>query len=367
MFNVAGQQGNIPCTASGTNAITLTPSTNYYLPTSYTIAQIASFKAVATSNASVTLQIGGLSLLKVFVPAGTQAASGDIVSASHYTVQYWADLDSGNGGWLILNSQLPAVASPVASSFTNLKLITSSDSTLTPTANAIIVQNASGGTARLTSVAPAVTSTASVGTANGIIGAVATSTWYSFWFIYNPNASLSNTNPGGWLDTSFTTPTPPAGYTYYARFGAFLTDGSAHLHRILQYGKRAQYVVSASTTTSIPTITNGTIGTYSVTSPTLVATSVSAFVPPTASSIWIMTSPRYNNQAQATGTEVAPSQSWSGTNNGPNGTNKNTYPFWTGATDYSNVGSMILEATTISIAATGAGSAVACLGWDDNL
>ena len=29
MFNIAGQQGNIPCTATGTNAITLAPGGNY--------------------------------------------------------------------------------------------------------------------------------------------------------------------------------------------------------------------------------------------------------------------------------------------------------------------------------------------------
>ena len=121
MFTVAGQQGNIPCTAVGTNAITLTPGTNFFVPAAYSNAQIASFMAANTSSGSVTLQIGGLALLKLFTAAGVQAASGDVVANTHYEIQYWADLDSSSGGFIILNATVTAISNPVAAGFKNLE------------------------------------------------------------------------------------------------------------------------------------------------------------------------------------------------------------------------------------------------------
>lgn len=105
MFNIMGQQGNIPCTASGTNAITLSSNANYYVPAAYTDGQLASFKAINTSTSSVTAQLGGLALVNVYTVTGTQASTGDIVSGTNYVVQYWTNLNSGSGGFQIVNAQ----------------------------------------------------------------------------------------------------------------------------------------------------------------------------------------------------------------------------------------------------------------------
>ena len=168
MFAIAGQQGNIPCTSSGTNTLTLTPNTNYYVPAAYTNAQIASFKAVATSTGAMTAQIGGLSLLKLFTAAGVQANSGDVVINTHYEIQYWSDLDSGSGGFIILNATVTAIANPVQGTFKNLKITNgaSPNTQVAVTCDAVVVQNASGGTARLTTVSLTI-STATTG-ANGL-------------------------------------------------------------------------------------------------------------------------------------------------------------------------------------------------------
>ena len=104
MFNVTGQQGNIPTTPTGTNALTLTPATNYYLPAAYTNGQMASFLAGNTSTGNMTVQIGGLGFVELFKSTAAQASTGDIVSGSHYVIQYWGDLNSGSGGFLIINS-----------------------------------------------------------------------------------------------------------------------------------------------------------------------------------------------------------------------------------------------------------------------
>ena len=144
MFSIAGQQGNIPCTASGTNTLTLTPGTNYYVPAAYTNAQIASFKAVATSTGAMTIQIGGLALLKLFTAAGVQCNSGDVVINTHYAVQYWSDLDSGNGGFIILNATVTAIANPVQGTFKNLKITNGG----TPNTQVAVTCRCGGGTER---------------------------------------------------------------------------------------------------------------------------------------------------------------------------------------------------------------------------
>lgn len=364
MFNIAGQQGNIPCTASGTNAITVTPSTNYYLPTAYTIAQIVSFKATATSTGNVTLAITGLAFVKLFTAAGVQAASGDIVINTHYTAQYWADLDSGNGGFIILNASVTAISSPPAASFKKLEITNGGtpNTQVALTADAVVVQNGSGGTARVTSVSVTI-STATTG-ANALdIGPVANDTWYAVYVIYNPTTVTT----AGLLSTNATSPALPSGYTYFARLGWVRTDGSADLYRTLQYGRKAQYKITAATNTAVVrNMANGIQGTYSTSSPVLQAITISTFVPPTATEIAYLVSGTYQN---GTGSSwlVAPSTDWGGTNNGPAGSAGQIYQAWSGPADIAQSGNMVLEGTTIAVASTAAGFGISVMGWTDNI
>lgn len=120
MYAICGNQGNIPCTAVGTNAITLTPNTNFFLPASYQNYQMATFAAVANSTGSCTIKIAGLAFVKLFNPDGTQAGSGNIVSGNLYAIFYNSALDTGAGGFIIAAqtaltsvAQRSATASPI--------------------------------------------------------------------------------------------------------------------------------------------------------------------------------------------------------------------------------------------------------------
>src|SRR5215468_9968534 len=122
MFNIAGAAGAIPCTATGTNAITLTPITNFYQPAAYANYQIVSFVAAANVTGAVTIRIGALAFVKLFMPSGLQANSGDITANSFYIAAFNAALDSGNGGIIVFNASTPSVVQPVRGTFKNLQI-----------------------------------------------------------------------------------------------------------------------------------------------------------------------------------------------------------------------------------------------------
>ena len=369
MFNVVGQQGALPCTGTGTNAISLTPGTNNYVPAAYTNGQLATFEAGATSTGAMTMQLAGLGFVNLYNASGNQANAGDVTINVNYLVAYFSNLNSGAGGFQILNSQTNSGASitqPTQGSFKNLVLTVAGNTTMTPTADEIILQNASGGTVRVSSYAPAATSTATVG-ANGLdSGTVAINTWYAWYAIYDAATATA----AGLFSTSFTSPTLPSGYTYYALLGAFLTDGSGNLYRILQKGRRGQYVIGTNPANSAAvTIAHGTAGTYSTTSPTLAAVSVAGLVPPIAATSYLGNNTNY--AAGALGAVVvAPTTAWGGSNNGPNGSNGNTYPIAvapSGSVSYSYAVEIMLETTSVAWTSNGPGSAISVTGWTLNL
>ena len=353
MFNIAGQQGNIPTTASGTNALTLTPATNYYVPAAYTNGQLASFKAVATSSGSMTLQIGGLALLKLFTAAGVQAASGDVVNGNHYEVQYWSDLDSSAGGFIILNATTTSIANSVQGSFKNLQITNggSPNTQVVVTADAAVLQNAGGGTARVTSVSVTI-STAASG-ANGIdTGSVANSTWYAVYLIYNSGSSTT----AGLLSTSSTAPTLPSGFTYFARYGWVRTNGSGNLLLTLQKGRVAQYTVG----TAASTVPNYVV-IATATSTTLAAVSVTAQVPTaTALEIGVIGVNTGNGVSMA----IAPNGN---TAAGISLTNP-SFGFNIGAATGGQITQrFVLESTSIYYATSSGPISLFATGWTDNI
>ncbi len=168
------------------------------------------------------------------------------------------------------------------------------------------------------------------------------------------------------LSTSATAPILPAGFTFSAFTGWHRTSGG-NFHGIRQRGRQAQYVVGLAQTAALPIIASGTVGTFSLTSPTLVATDVSSTVPTTASAIKLVIAHFWKNLTQSN-MLVAPSQSYSGANNGPSGSTGMIWPnvVSQGAAAYANYPfEMALEATTVSVASSSAGGALACLGWTE--
>jgi hypothetical protein len=101
-FNAIGVLVDIPCTASGTNAITLTPVANTPAVTAYTdMAPTFSWQQPATTTGPVTIAVAGLSFLNAFTHNGTVAAgSGDFVGAGVYRAYTLAALNNGAGGFV---------------------------------------------------------------------------------------------------------------------------------------------------------------------------------------------------------------------------------------------------------------------------
>lgn len=360
MFNIVGGQGFIPCTAAGTNAITLTSNANYYAPAAYADNQGVIFRAVATSTGAVTVQLNALAFVKVYMSNLVQAGAGDIVNGSWYQCFFAAALDSGNGGFLVNNSTTAAGTAPLQGSYKNLLLTNvgapSPNSQVTPTADELILENTTGGTVKITTFAPPVTNILNAG-ANGLdTGAVAVSTWYAWWAIYNSSTATA----AGMFSASFTAPTMPAGYTYKARYGAFRTDAAGNLHRVRIANDEGQYVVSAATTTALPNMGNGIAGTFSTTAPAWAAISVANFVPVTARGIRLTVINGYNNFTVAD-IIVAPNALYAG----PRTTNPP--PIYIPGTVTGLCSSLLftLEATTIQWASNTTGGAVFCMGWKD--
>lgn len=112
-----GSLGVIPCTASGTNAITLTPVTASFPPNVSNPPrqnQLFSYVAAATSTGSVTVSISGVTgFLKLYLmDASTQAGSGDVKQNVTYIISYGPALNSAAGGFQI-QSPNSDILSPV--------------------------------------------------------------------------------------------------------------------------------------------------------------------------------------------------------------------------------------------------------------
>lgn len=114
---VTGISRIIPCSATGTNTITLTtlrggPQVGQSGIAGYVDYEVYSAVAVATSTGPVTASVmaaatpnsaaRSLATLKVFKQNGAaQANTGDIVIGLHYTFTYVDSLDSSAGGFVL--------------------------------------------------------------------------------------------------------------------------------------------------------------------------------------------------------------------------------------------------------------------------
>jgi hypothetical protein len=160
---------------------------------------------------------------------------------------------------------------------------TGTSATVTLSADAVVLENASSQLKTFRSVSLSIAGTATG--ANGLdTGTLAGSTWYYVWGIGKADGTVA-----GLLSTSATAPTLPSGYTYKALLGSIRTDGTGNKYPLsfIQYGRFIHYkVASTSNVTSFPMIANGVQG--SVTTPTWVAVSLATFVPPIASRVKVL-------------------------------------------------------------------------------
>lgn len=102
-FAEVGKLTVIPCTATGTNLLTLTPFLQCPEVVSYQNTQLFSFVAENTSTAPVGAILGSLTTLAVYMPGGTvQASVNDIGASTFYVVAYLSALNTGAGGFEII-------------------------------------------------------------------------------------------------------------------------------------------------------------------------------------------------------------------------------------------------------------------------
>jgi len=96
----------VPCTAAGTNTITLTGTANAPLSAAQILAYsdliTFQFVAAATSTGTVTIAFGSLAPLNVYFSDGvTQVAAGGIVSNQPYQAIFSQPLNGGLGGFYL--------------------------------------------------------------------------------------------------------------------------------------------------------------------------------------------------------------------------------------------------------------------------
>lgn len=368
-----GAMGTTSCTATGTNAITLTAGANQPDISVYTNYVQFSFFGPNNSTGAVTLQIGALSPLPVYLPSGTQAASGDIASGAPYVIMYSSALNSGNGGFQIVSSIPSSGVTPATSGATRGLLVTNNASTpstkITITALTATLVTSAGLPVYLAGAsAPSVVIALTTTGANGMdVGSRPTSGWVYIYLISTGAvtaglATATSPTAGG--------PTLPSGYIYSAYVGAMYCDGSQNLLRSRQTGNATQFTVVASTNTAvIPQIANssgGAVGTFAVSGTvTLVAVSVTSVVPLTASSITIVANNSYGGSSSGS-MYVAPTTAYGGANQGYQGSNHNSFPLYTNsALNDCRSAPMLLEASTIAWCTSNTTCLISCLGWTD--
>ena len=241
----------------------------------------------------------------------------------------------------------------IKGAYSNLSVSTTgSTAAITVTADEILTTNGSGAYHKASSVSLTI-SGASAG-ANGIdTGTIAASTWYYLFVIWN---SGTNTT-AGLMSLSPTAPTMPAGYAYFARCGAVLTDGTANKYplSIVQKGNKAQYkVVVGSNTPTFPLLGSGVAGDRSI--PTYVAVAASGGAPATAGiiNIFMHVSNSYAicSPSNATGNSTS-------TTNPP-------YMLLNSSTCEAMERGLILQSSNVYWAGD-ANSYLRCSGWEDNL
>lgn len=236
----------------------------------------------------------------------------------------------------------------VGSFFRNLAAsATGSSSSVSVSADEVVVRNASGDPALLTGVSLSIDSAASG--VNGLdTGAVASNTWYAIWVIWN------GTTVAGLLSLSGTAPTMPGGYTHKARVGWIRTDSTVNKYPLAfnQKGRRAQYALSGALTDYPQMFFGTTSGAQAV--------AVGSFCPTTAGAIAVT----WGVAGTGSGSSIAigPSAAAVSSSAGFAYLGSSSVSF-----SATNNCLMILESSSIYVSSSNANGFVGCTGWEDNL
>lgn len=100
-------QAPIPCTASGSNVITLTQNSNVYTVTGYVQNMQVSFIVTSSNTGPTQAGISGLGSRSIYkdTPAGATALNGnELIQGNAATLMYDTALNGGAGGWHLFSS-----------------------------------------------------------------------------------------------------------------------------------------------------------------------------------------------------------------------------------------------------------------------
>ena len=362
-FSAVAGMATWNATATGTNVIALTTTSNQPAVSAYTDRQRFQFIGPNNSTGSVTVAVNSLAALPLYLPSGTQAASGDVASGAPYIVIYLAALNSGGGGFQIVSAVPASGTAPAGLAVSRgLKIINNASTPNTKIdITALQASLVTTGGVQKFIASPSVTIDLTTTGANGMdTGARPTSGWVYCYLISNGSVTAGlacATSP------SADNPIFPGGYTYYGYVGAMYCDASQNLLRTRQLGRQAQYVVTTATNTAAyPVIASAAQGSVAV--PTWVGNSISNIVPVTAGRI---RGGAISNAGFNTTIILAPNN-----NCGPYSSGTNPPPFCllvlSGFAGTQGFFDFELESTSVYVAisaGTSTQAIVFALGWED--
>lgn len=236
MFGQVAQMVAIPCTATGTNAITLQPIGNAPTLPSYAEFCAFRFKAAASSSSAVTAQFQALAALPVYQADGvTQVAGGNIINGREYTLVYDAALNSGGGGFYLEVAAFSAAAANVVRSYlAGLGMSTPGSSANFTVQPGQATDDTAVASMSLASAYTKNTGAWSLGSGGGALdsGSIANFTWYHVFLIQRVDTGATDLL----LSLSPTSPTLPSPYTLKRRIGSLHTNGSAQWSSFTQTG-----------------------------------------------------------------------------------------------------------------------------------
>lgn len=332
--------------------------------------------AGGAAGREITLENIGTATLQVPALSGSSSATNQFANTFNLAPGQSIGLryDATASLWRPKNVATAYASCAIGAVSPDLKIVndgTNPTTKLNITASEAVLVDASGNAIKFENVnLSVVTNAGSAGPGGFDTGSKSNSTPYFIWLVSDGvtlSAVFSLSSSLATVISNLQGTSGGVNYLYAKRVGWNQTDSSGNLYRVRQIGKRAQYVLTASTnTSSLPQIASGTTGTFDTASPTLSAVSVAGVVPSTAASISMIG----NNDNNGAGILVAPNTAYGGTNKGPAGTSPNSFAIYLVNNASGNyvqcVSVMMLEGTTIGVAiGSGGGAFVSCLGWED--
>ena len=244
-FSALGALTPIPCSVSGTNAITMVTALNTPSVPSYANYAVFSGVAAATNTGGTTVAVNSLSALTVYkdTVAGPVALSGgEIVAGNVLYLIYDSALNTGAGGFH-LNSQPTNFVYPVGGSSSRVAG-SSAGSVLTAawTANELVAEITLGGLA-VKGAGLSLVFNGGIAGANGMdTGSMPASSQLAIYAIYNPTtgnwATLGYTAGSSVVSTLYPSTHLPSGYTYSTLLWVGVTTASSQLPAFVQRANR---------------------------------------------------------------------------------------------------------------------------------